>query len=329
MNDDLDLSAVAADAALLDALSAGTATDADDLAGLAALRAALDEDLSDLIAAPAQVSAPAATPAGSAPVVLGLHRPSSRSRRSRQAAALLAGAALALSSTGVAAATYEARPGDAFYGLRTAVAGPRAEDPALLRERLDAVQERLDDAPASEDAADELAEVAALLSRLDPSQRGDLAQRLSTLTEQLAASATPRPGAAGEGSDPARPAGPPQGVPAGPPADAPATGRPEGPRPEPTRGEGSTPPSRPTAPPSAQPDPPRATSQPGRPTPDQAEPEAEEPAQEPQPRRTQGARPSQEPAPERAEQEPAEPGDDARAPREGSAADAVPAPAPR
>jgi hypothetical protein len=323
MTDDLDLSAVAADAALLDALAVGAASDLDDLAGLGALRAALDEDLSDLLAA---TPGPVSTPAGSAPVVLGLHRPTARTRRSRQAAALLAGAALALSSTGVAAATYEARPGDAFYGLRTAVAGPRAEDPALLRERLDAVQERLEQAPGADSAAaEELAEVAALLATLDPALRSDLSQRLAALTEQLA---TSRAGAAGEVTGTPPPAGPPQTVPTGPPADGPADGRPEQVRPEPTRGPGATSPSRPAAPSSAQPEPPRATPEPDRPSPRENAPKSDKPAEQPAPRGTQGARPSEEPAQEPA-QEPAPPADEARAPGAGSAVEVPPVATPR
>jgi hypothetical protein len=201
VNDDLDLSAVAADAALLDALAGGVASDTDDLAGLAALRAALDTDLQAVLSTPSP-----------APAVLGLHAPGSPSRRSRRAAVLLAGAALALSSTGVAAATYEARPGDAFYGLRTAVAGPRAEDPTLLRERLDAVERQLQSPQGADDAArEELADVAALLSTLGPRLRADLAQRHAALTEQLAASETGRPGAAGERPGATSPGGPPAG----------------------------------------------------------------------------------------------------------------------
>lgn len=272
MKDDLDLAAVAADAALLDALAAGTAKDDAALAGLVQLRRALDADLAELLAtAPAPlVTAPLqAAPVGD---VVGLRRPTG-GRSARRAAALVAGAALALSSTGVAAATVQARPGDAFYDLRTAVAGPRPEDPALLAERLAAVQRQVTapDAAARERALRELAEIASLLDQLNPALRVDLVQRHAALTERLAGSAA----SAGRGE------GPPARTPAGPPADVPA-GPPAGVQPGPAGGQ----PDRPAGPPTTT-RPPGARSESRAP---QTAPPAQRPSAEPAP---DGGRPAQ------------------------------------
>lgn len=268
--DDVELSAVAADAALLDALAAGAAGTADDdaLTGLAALRTALDDDLA-LTTAPALQAAPVGD-------VVALRRPTGR-RAGGRAAALVAGAALALSSTGVAAATYDARPGDAFYGLRTAVAGPRAEDPELLRERLDAVRRQLrsPDETTRSSARAELAEVAALLSELQPGLRGDLERRHAALMERLADSAPDGPPADA----------PPTGPPAGAPKDEPTQGRTPDARPEPTRTPSSTPPTqRPSATPAPAEN--RPSSQSVRPSPRAS---TSPPEQRPSPRRSQAA----------------------------------------
>jgi hypothetical protein len=210
VNDDVDLSAVAADAALLDALAAGSlaADGAAGLAGLVRLRSAVDSDLQAALDPPA--------PSSTAGTVVALRRPTQRAGR---ATAVAAGVVLALTSSGMAAATYDAHPGDPLYGLRTAVAGPRAEDPRLLDQRLDAVQRRLEqadgDAAATQEAGRVLAEVQALIAQLDPELRTSLAARHAALQERLVAAATPS--AATNTPRPGRPAAPPT-PPAAPPA---------------------------------------------------------------------------------------------------------------